>query len=67
MAGSAKSNRLACNKHAHSIKVNHRINVGNVNDSCVTGVYVHNQISDNVRSKRIVYANGRLRGAERSY
>jgi hypothetical protein len=66
MVGSAKSNRLACNKYAHSIKVNYRVNVGNVNNSCVTGVYVYNQTSDNVRSKRMIYANGRLRSAERS-
>jgi hypothetical protein len=66
MADLAKSNRLAYNKHAHSTKVNYRINVGNVNDSCVTGVYVHDQTCDNVRSKRMVYANRRSRGAERS-
>jgi hypothetical protein len=66
MVGLAKSNRLACNKHAYSTKVNYRINVGNVNDSCVTGVYVHNQTCDNVRNKHIVYANRRSRDAERS-
>jgi hypothetical protein len=42
MAGSVKSSRLAYDMHTYSVKVNYRINVKNVNDSCATGVYDYN-------------------------
>jgi hypothetical protein len=39
MAGLIKSSRLVYGSHTYSVKVNYRVNMGNVNDGYATSIY----------------------------